>query len=99
MRLAGQLLDVLGAASEAERAGALKLFSQFVRVVGSEMRIAANVMQAEDWHGLDRQLDLMEGYVRLQHMEAARRELSGTLSRITTLSERLMSSLREAGLL
>ena len=95
----GQLLDVLADLNERERPGGLKMFASFVRGVGSEMRLAANVMEAEDWKGLSGQLNLMEGYARLGQMEAARHELSRTLSRVTTLSGVALTSLKKAGLL
>ncbi|MFP3870898.1 MAG: hypothetical protein ACLFVT_08495 [Syntrophobacteria bacterium] len=97
--VAGQLLDVLGSLDEAERSGAFKILGSFVKAVGTEMRLAAHVMGASDWHGLDAELNLMEGHARLRETEAARQQLSRTLSRVTTLSGRLMSSLKDAGLL
>ena len=42
--IAGQLLDVLPDLNEGERSGGLKMFGSFVRGVGNEMRLAANVM-------------------------------------------------------
>ena len=45
------------------------------------------------------QLNLMEGYARLGQLEAARQELSQTLSRVTTLGSSTMTSLKRAGLL
>ena len=97
--IAGQMLDVLADLSEGERSGGLKMFSSFVRGVGNEMKLAANVMAGSDWDGLSGQLDLMEGYARLGQMEAARQELSQSLSRVTTLGAGTMSSLKNAGLL
>lgn len=97
--IAGQLLDVLPNLKEGERSGGLKVFASFVRGVGNEMRLAANVMGGSNWEGLGGQLNLMEGYVRLGHVEAARQELSQGLSRITTLGGRAMASLEKAGLL
>jgi hypothetical protein len=97
--ITGQLLDGLGDLKEGERAGGLKIFSFFIKGVTSEMRLAASVMNDSDWHGLIGQLNLMEGYTRLEQMEAARQELSHSLSRVTTLSGRAMIYLREAELL
>jgi hypothetical protein len=56
-------------------------------------------MGESDWDGLSGQLDLMEGYARLGQMEAARQELSQTLSRVTTLGAGAMTLLKNAGLL
>ena len=97
--IAGQLLDVLPDLDEGERPGGLKMFGSFVRGVGNEMRLAANVMEGSDWDGLSGQLNLMEGYARLGQLEAARQELSQTLSRVTTLGASTMTSLKRAGLL
>jgi hypothetical protein len=97
--IAGQLLDVLPDLDEGERPGGLKMFGSFVRGVGNEMRLAANVMEDSDWDGLSGQLNLMEGYARLGQLEAARQELSQTLSRVTTLGSSTMTSLKRAGLL
>ena len=97
--IAGLLLDVLPDLNEGERSGGWKMFGSFVRGVGNEMRLAANVMGGPDWDGLSGQLDLMEGYARLGQMEAARQELSQSLSRVTTLGAGTMSSLKNAGLL
>lgn len=97
--IAGQLLDDLSCLTEGERDGGLKMFGSFVRVVGSEMRLAGKVMTGTDWEGLSGYLDLMEGYARLGQMESARQELSRTLSRVTTLSGRAMLSLKNRGLL
>ena len=96
--VAGELLDVLADLAEGERPGGLKMLGSFVRGVGGEMRLAANVMGSADWKGLGEQLNLMEGYARLGKMEAARQELSRTLSRVTTLSGRALTSLEKAGL-
>jgi hypothetical protein len=97
--IAGQLLDVLPDLNEGERPGGLKMFGSFVRGVGNEMQLAANIMGGSDWDGLSGQLDLMEGYARLGQMEAARQELSQSLSRVTTLGGRAMASLKEADFL
>jgi hypothetical protein len=97
--ITSQLLDALGSLKEGERPGGVKIFSLFLQGVTREMRLAANVMQDVNWDGLRRQLNLMEGYARLGQMEAAREELSHTLSRVTTLSGRAMTYLREADLL
>ena len=97
--IAGQLLAVLSDLTEGERAGGLKMFGSFVRGVGSEMRLAANVMNGVEWDGLSEYLNLMEGYARLGQMEAAREELSRTLSRVTTLGGRSMKPLEKSGLL
>ena len=97
--ITGQLLDALGVLKEGERVGGLKMFSFFIKAVTSEMRLAANVMEDLDWDGLSGQLNLMEGYARLGQMEAARQELSQTLSRVTTLGGRAMTSLKKEGLI
>ena len=97
--IAGQLLDVLPDLNEGERLGGLKIFGSFVRGVGNEMMLAANVMEDSDWEGLSGQLNLMEGYARLGQMEAARQELSQTLSRVTTLGASAMTFLKNANLL
>jgi hypothetical protein len=97
--IAGQLLDVLTDLNEGERSGGLKMFGSFVRGVGNEMKLAANVMGRSDWDGLNDQLNLMEGYARLGQLEAARQELSQSLSRVTTLGASTMTSLKRAGLL
>jgi hypothetical protein len=97
--IAGKLLDVLPDLDHGERSGGLKMFGSFVTGVGNEMRLAANVMGGSDWDGLSGQLDLMEGYARLGQMEAARQELSQSLSRVTTLGTSTMTSLKSAGLL
>jgi hypothetical protein len=97
--ITGQLLDGLGDLKEGERPGGQKIFSFFIKGVTGEMRLAASVMKNSDWHGLIGQLNLMEGYARLRQMEAARQELSHTLSRVTTLSRRAMTYLKEADLL
>ena len=97
--IAGQLLDVLLDLNEGERSGGFKMFGSFVRGVGNEMKLAANVMAGSDWDGLSGQLDLMEGYARLGQMEAARQELSQSLSRVTTLGGRAMASLEKADFL
>jgi len=93
--IAGQLPDL----NEGERSGGLKMFGSFVRGVGNEMRLAANVMGGSDWDGLSGYLNLMEGYARLGQLEAARQELSQTLSRVTALGASTMTSLKRAGLL
>ena len=97
--IAGQLLDVLSDLSEGERQGGLKVFSGFVNGVANEMRLTANVMGDPAWGELSGQLNLMEGYARLGQMEAARQELSQTLSRVTTLSGGAMTQLKKTGLL
>ena len=97
--IAGQLLDVLPDLNEGERPGGLKMFGSFVRGVGNEMKLAAHVMGGSDWDGLSGQLDLMEGYARLGQMEAARQELSQSLSRVTTLGAGAMTFLQNEGLL
>ena len=97
--VAGQLLDVLADLEEGERSGGLKMLGCYVSGVGGEIRLAANVMGAPDWKSLRGQLNLIEGYARLGHLETARQELSRTLSQVTTLSGRAMSSLKSAGLL
>ena len=97
--IAGQLLDVLPDLSEGERSGGMKILGSFVRGVGNEIGIAAHVMGGSDWDDLSGQLNLMEGYARLGQMEAARQELSQTLSRVTTLGAGAMTFLKNAGLL
>ena len=97
--IAGQLLDVLPDLNEGERPGGLIIFGSFVRGVGNEMKLAANVMEGSDWDGLSDQFNLMEGYARLGQLEAARQELSQSLSRVTTLGAITMTSLKNAGLL
>jgi len=97
--IAGHLLDVLPDLNEDERPGGLKMFASFVRGVGNEIGIAAHVMGGSDWDGLSGQLNLMEGYARLGQLEAARQELSQTLSCATTLGASTMTSLKDAGLL
>ena len=97
--IAGQMLNVLLDLDQGERSGGLKMFGSFVREVGNEMRLAATVMGGSDWDGLSGQLDIMEGYVRLGQMEAARHELSQSLSRVTTLGASALTSLKRAGLL
>ena len=96
--IAGGMLDVLADLDEGERSGGLKMLASFVRGLGGETRLASNVMGSEDWKGLSEKLNLMEGYARLGRMEAARQELSLTLSRVTTLSGRAMTSLKNSGL-
>ena len=97
--IVGQLLDVLPDLNEGERSGGLKMFGSFVRGMGNEMRLAANVMGGSDWDGFSGQLNLMEGYVRRGQLEAARQELSQTLSCVTTLGASTMASLKRCGLL
>ena len=97
--IAGQMLVVLPDLNENERSGGLKILGSFVRGVGNEMKLAANVMGGADWDGLCGQLEIMEGYARLGQMEAARQELSQTLSRVTTLGAGAMTFLKNAGLL
>ena len=97
--ITGQLLHALEDLKEGERAGGQRIFSSFVKGVTSEMRLAANVMEDADWHGLSGQLNLLEGYARLGQMETAQQELSHTLSRVTTIGGRAMTYLREADLL
>ena len=97
--IAGQMLDALSDLSEGERPGGLKILGSFVGGVGNEMKLAAHMMGGADWEGLSGQLNLMEGYARLGQMEAARQELSQTLSRVTTLGASALTSLKRAGLL
>ena len=97
--IAGQLLNALKDFKEGERAGGLKMFSSFITAATSEMQLAARVMENSNWHDLSKQLNLIEGYTRLGQMEAARQELSHTLSRVTTLGARAMIYLKEADLL
>ena len=97
--IAGLLLDVLADLEMEERSGGLKMFGSFVRGVRGEMRLAANVMKSHNWNGISAKLNLMEGYARLGQMEAARQELSRSLSLVTTLSSRAMNSLQTLGLI
>jgi len=97
--IAGQMLDVLADLNEDERPGGLKMFGSFVRGVNNEMRLAANVIEDSVWDGLSGKLNLTEGYARLGQLETARKELSQSLSRITTLGGRAMASLKKADLL
>ena len=97
--ITGQLLNGLEDFKERERTGGLKMFSFFIRAATGEMQLAAKVMEELDWGGLSGQLNLIEGYTRLGQMEAARQELSHTLSRVTTLGAQAMASLQKAGLL
>jgi hypothetical protein len=97
--ITGRLLDALEDLKEGERAGGLKMFSFFIKSVTSEMQLATNVMEDSTWARLSEQLNLMEGYARLGQIEAARQELSHSLSRVTTSSGRAMAYLKEADLL
>ncbi len=99
LMVAGQLLDALAELDSAERVGGMKMLACFFRGVGGEVRLAASVMETEDWRSLYTRLKLMEGYARLGEMESARQELSGILSGVTTLSHRAMTSLESGGLL
>jgi len=85
--------------SKREKGQAAKMFSFFIKAATSEMQLAASVMENSVWHDLSKQLNLIEGYTRLAQMEAARQELSHTLSRVTTLGAQAMASLQKAGLL
>ena len=95
----GQLLNALEDFEDGERAGGLKMISFFIKAATSEMQLAAKVMENLDWASLSKQLNLIEGYSRLGQVEATRQELSHTLSRVTTLGARAMTSLKEEGLL
>ena len=95
----GKLLEAIEDLEGAKRSGGLTVFASFVRAVGNEMRLIANVMVGQDFLGLEKQLSLVEGYVRLAQMEAAREELSRLLSRVTTFSGRAMTALKNSGLL
>jgi hypothetical protein len=97
--IGGQMLDVVGGLDETERSGGLKMLGAFVSAASSEMNLIAGVMGDQNYRGLDDQLKLVEGYARLGQMEAARQELSRTLTKVTTLSSYAMTSLRNAGLL
>jgi len=97
--IAGQMLDVLTDLNEDERPGGLKMFNSFVRGVDNEVRLAANVMGGADWDDVSGQLNLLEGYARLGQLEAARQQLSQTLSRVTKLGGRAMTSLKKGDLL
>jgi hypothetical protein len=57
------------------------------------------VLGSEDLRGLDARIEVVEGFARLVQMTAAREELSGLLSRVTTVSHRAMAALRGKGLL
>ena len=97
--ITGRLLDALEDLKEGERAGGLKMFSFFIKSVTNEVQLAANVIEDSTWARLNEQLNLMEGYARLGQVDAARQELSHSLSRVTTFSGRAMTSLKQEGLL
>lgn len=95
----GRLLQVTARLSGEKRQGALEMLSAYTGAVTAEMRLAANVTGAGQWRGLDTQFELVEGNVRLQHLEAAQQELARVLSRVTTVGARAMTSLQEGGFL
>jgi len=95
----GQLLDTIASLQGPERQGALVLFRTVIAAVAGEFRLAARVLGSEDLRSLDARIELVEGFVRLVQMTAAREELSGLLSRVTTVSGRAMAALRGKGLL
>ncbi|UCG12270.1 MAG: hypothetical protein JSU72_17505, partial [Deltaproteobacteria bacterium] len=93
------LLEVLFGLEERERPGGLKMYAAFVKKAVQETQILKNKTAERICHGLDEQVSLMEGYARLGQFEAARDALSYSLSRVTTISGRAMSSLTKVGLL
>ena len=95
----GQLLETIAGLHGAERQGALALFRSAIAAVAGDLRLAARVLESEDLRGSDARIELVEGFVRLVQMPAAREELSGLLSRVTTVSGRAMAALRAKGLL
>ena len=95
----GQLLDTIAGLQGAERQGALALFRTVIAAVAGDLRLAARVLGTEDLRGSDASIELVEGFVRLVQMPAAREELSVLLSRVTTVSGRAMAALRGKGLL
>ena len=95
----GQLLDTIANLYGPERGGALALFRTAIGAVAGDLRLAAKILGTEELRGLDARLELVEGFVRLVQMTAARKELSGLLSEITTVSSRAMAALRGMGLL
>jgi hypothetical protein len=94
-----QLLETIASLQGPERQGALTLFRTVMAAVAGDLRLAARVLASEDLRGLDARIELVEGFVRLMQMPAAREELSVLLSRITTVSGRAMTALRGKGLL
>jgi hypothetical protein len=100
MKIEGARKNILGFMYAERLKSALIITGQLLDALGDlKEGEAANVMEDLDWDGLSGQLNLMEGYARLGHMEAARQELSHTLSRATTLGGRAMAYLQEADLL
>ena len=95
----GQLLDTIAGLQGAERQGALTLFRTVTATVAGDLRLAARVLGSDDLRGADASIELVEGFVRLVQMQAAREELSTLLSRVTTVSGRAMAALRGKGLL
>jgi hypothetical protein len=95
----GQLLDTIARLHGPERQGALTLFRTVIAAVAGDLSLAARVLGGEELRGLDAGIELVEGFVRLVQMAAAREELSGLLSRVTTVSSRAMAALRGKGLL
>jgi hypothetical protein len=95
----GQLLDTIASLQGPERQGALALFRTVIAAVAGDLRLAGRVLGSEDLRGLDARIELLEGFVRLVQMAAAREELSVLLSRVTTVSGRAMAALRAKGLL
>ena len=96
---ASLMLDSLEDMNERERPIGLNILAPFVRAVRSEMTLIANVMEDRMWQTLGEKMDLMEGHIRLGQMDAARQELSRTISKVTTQSGQAMTSLEKAGLL
>src|SRR5512137_1163937 len=82
----GQLLDTIASLQDAERQGALALFRTVIAAVAGDCRLAARVLGSEELRGLDARVELVEGFMRLVQMPAAREELSVLLSRVTTVS-------------
>ena len=96
---ASLMLDSFEDLNEQERPIALNILSPFFKAVRSEMTLVANVMEDRIWQTLGGKMDLMEGHIRLGQMDAARQELSKTISKVTTVSGQAMMSLQGEGLL
>jgi hypothetical protein len=94
-----QLLETLASIHDRERQGALVMLASFIRALTGDLMLAARIIGGSELHGLDRKLELVEGFVRLGEMTSAREEISRALSRVTTVSGRAMAALRGAGLL
>ena len=94
-----RLLEAIASLQGPEQQGALVLFHAVIAAVAGDLRVAARVLASEDLRPLDSRIELVEGFVRLMQMPAAREELSVLLSRVTTVSGRAMAALRGKGLL